>query len=595
MIYIAIAGIATGTASCNKDFLNRYPQTEISPSLFFKTEQDLSLYINGLLTLPGRGQYLASSEQSSDNMATTGAVEMKVIMTGTPTAQNITSGWSWSRLRDVNYFLDNCGTAKVDSTVLNHYKGLARFYRAMFYYGMVQRYSDVPWYSHTLTPDDTSLTKPRDPRALVMDSVMADLDFAAGHVNVSVPQGTPGAWAVKLFYARVALYEGTFRKYHAELNLAATATGFLQTAANVTKDIMANGGFSIYNTGNPSQDYATLFNSQDLTKNPEVILPYIYDVSLKVDGSNNGYLFGNYEQSPSRDLVETYLMKDGTRFTDQPGYKTFGFVQEFQGRDPRLSQTIVYPGWIQAPNTVPYVQVLSSGFTGYHQLKGYINSTDPNIIGGADYPSYRYAEALLIYAEAQAELGVITQSDLDISVNLLRARAGLPNMNLVLANGNPDPVLETAYPAVNGPDKGVLLEIRRERRVELAMEGFRFDDLMRWDAGKLLTNIPVGMYFPGPGNYDLTGDGVADICLIDNGQPIPSPPANNSLGVPLIYYQIGQFSDGTTVIPLQNGTGGGATVTDVTLRTFIDPKYYYRPIPASEVILNPNLVQIFGW
>ena len=92
-------------ASCKKDFLDRYPQTTISPELFFKSEEDLKLYVDGLLTLPGTGNFLA--DQSSDNMATTGSIEIKNIMTGSPSSQTITSGWSWTRLRNINYFLDN--------------------------------------------------------------------------------------------------------------------------------------------------------------------------------------------------------------------------------------------------------------------------------------------------------------------------------------------------------------------------------------------------------------------------------------------------------------------------------------------------------
>ncbi|MFT3702638.1 MAG: RagB/SusD family nutrient uptake outer membrane protein [Agriterribacter sp.] len=292
-------------------------------------------------------------------------------------------------------------------------------------------------------------------------------------------------------------------------------------------------------------------------------------------------------------------MKDGSRFTAQAGYETFGFVQEFQNRDPRLSQTLFYPGFIlatNAPNPRPYVQRLNKNFTGYHQLKGYINSTDSKVIAGADFPAYRYAEVLLTYAEAKAELDDLSQGDLDISVNLIRARAGLPDLDMAIANGNPDPVLAAKYPNVSGSNKGVLLEIRREKRVEFAMEGYRFDDLMRWGAGKELEKIPEGMYFPGLDKYDLTGDGIEDIKLIDKDTSIP--PADqqeqNSLGITLVYYKAGSFGDNVTVY-LKNGTAGGTTVTEVTPREFIDPKYYYRPIPFNQVNLNPSLKQLFGW
>lgn len=583
-----------GLSSCKEEFLDRYPQTDISPELFFKSEEDLALYVNGLLSLPGNGNYQA--DQSSDNTTTTAAIEIKNIMTGTPSSQTIGGGWSWERLRDINYFLDNYGKADVVEETRNHYAGLARYYRARFYYEMVQRYSDVPWYSRALDPDDEALYKGRDPRTLVVDSIMADLAYAAEHVREEVPSGTPGVWAVKMLYARVALNEGTYRKYHPELSLENTAGTFLEKAAALSGEIISSGKFSIYDTGNPGRDYAVLFNSQDLMSNPEVILVNAFDASKDRGSDINYSVFGDYEQAPSRDLVQTYLNADGTRFTSLPEYETFGFVKEFTGRDPRMWQTLAYPGWVRQSEGRPYVQRLNKNFTGYHQLKGYSNSTDNIINGSMDFPVYRYAEALLIYAEAKAELDQLTQGDLEISLNLLRDRAGLPPLDLAWANANPDPFLETKYPSVTGPDKGVILEIRRERRVEFALEGYRYDDLMRWHAGKLLEKIPEGMYFPGLGKYDLTGDGVEDIVLIGKDSDIPSEEQKekNSLGEVLTYYKAGTVNDNVTVY-LENGESGGTMVTETSARQFLEPKYYYRPIPQQQVALNPQLEQIFGW
>lgn len=582
-------------ASCKKDFMDRFPQTSIPPDLFFNTEEDLQLYVNGLVSIPGRGNYLA--DQNTDDKATTGAQEIKSMMTGTPNSQNITSGWSWGRLRNINYFLENYDRAAVPQATKNHYAGLARYYRAEFYMGMVKRFSDLPWYSTTLTPgDDQALYKARDPRALVMDSIMADLAFASAHVRETVPTGTPGKWVVKLVYARHALYEGTYRRYHPELNLQNTATSFLQKAAEVANEIMASGKFALYNTGAPQSDYATLFNSASLANNKEVLLASIYDQDQNRNGNNNSNVI-DYEMSPSRDLVQSYLMKDGKRFTSQPGYETFGFVKEFENRDPRLSQTLMYPGFIMAGNTAPYVQRLNKNFTGYHQLKGYINTTDTKVNNSVDFPAYRYAEALLIYAEAKAELETLVQADLDKSINLLRARAGMPSLSMMVANADVDPLMAGKYPAVAGANKGVILEIRRERRVEFAAEGYRFDDLMRWHAGKALEKIPEGMYFPGLGKYDLTGDGVEDIILISESASIPPASAQetNSLGVRLVYYKAGNFGENVTVY-LKNGQNGGAIVTDNRMRTFIEPQYYYRPIPFNQLTLNPKLApQLFGW
>ena len=593
--YIYILGIAalSTVASCKKGDLDRYPQTSISPNLFFNTEDDLSLYVNGLLLQPDRNSY--SDDQNTDNAATTGAVEIKNIMLGATNAQNMTIGWDWSRLRNINYFLENYQKAGVTGTVKNHYAGLAKYYRAMFYLEKVKRFSDVPWYSGTLEPNSPDLMKGRDPRALVVDSIMADLDFAYKNVRETVPVGTPGKWAIAAFYSRAALYEGTFRKYHDELNLAGTANAFLQTASRVSGEIIESKKFNIYNTGKPEEDYGTLFNSQDLTGNTEVILTNIFDLSKGKGQNVQRGVFGDYEQGPAKDLLQTYLMKDGSRFTSIPNYAQMSFVEEFKNRDPRMAQSIVYPGWVSVPDTRPYIQRLNKNFTGYHQLKGYVNSTDNNTINGVDFPVYRYAEVLLNYAEAQAELGVLTQAQLDQSVNLLRKRAGLPDLNLGTANGNIDPLLQQQYSNVTS-NAGIILEIRRERRVEFAFENTRFDDLMRWKAGKLLAKIPEGMYFKGLGKYDMTGDGIEDIILIDRSVTIPAEESKekNSLGIVLIYYRAGTIGTDATVY-LKNGNNGGNIVTESTMRTFAEPKYYYRPIPQQQVILNPNLKQNFGW
>lgn len=591
-----IIGILILGASCKKDFLNRYPQDAISPELFFKSESDLILYMNGLLSLPGSWQY--TGDQSSDNSATTGNIEIKSMMLSTPSSQTITGGWDWGRLRNINYFLDNYNKADVAQEVKDHYAGLARYYRAAFYFDKISRFSDVPWYGNALTPSDSSLYKARDPRAVVADNVMADLLFAVQHVREKVPSGTPNRWAVKMLYARFALYEGTFRKYHPELNLQNTAARFLDSARSQSQDIMNSGKFSVYTTNQPDQDYAALFSSQDLLRNPEVILacPYDYAKDPSSNSNINGYLFGDYEQSPSRDLLQTYLMKDGTRFTDVPGYDKLQFTQEFLNRDPRLKQTFAAPGFKRGSDVTPYIQRLNKNFTGYHQVKGYANSTDNMIANSVDFPVYRYAEALLTYAEARAELGTLTQTDLDQTVNLLRSRAGIPAMNMATANATPDLLQAAKYPDVSGANKGVILEIRRERRIEFALEGYRYDDLMRWHAGKQLEKIPEGMYFPGLGKYDMTGDGVEDIILIDKSQDIPAEAGKekNSLGVTLIYYKAGSIGEDVTVY-LKNGSAGGAIVTETKARTFVEPMFYYRPIPYTQVALNPNLKQIFGW
>ena len=368
-------------------------------------------------------------------------------------------------------------------------------------------------------------------------------------------------------------------------------------AANLSKQIMDNGGFSIYNTGNPESDYASLFVNTSLQSNPEVILTTLFEN----DVLNNGFwewYFGDYEIGPSKDLLQAYLMNDGSYYSDVTDYQTKLFVEEFVNRDPRLTQTYAYPGWelinvdTYSQGGGIYKQRLQKNFSGYHQIKGFINTTDETVQNSVDVPVIRFAETLLTYAEAKAELGQLTQGDLDRTINILRDRAGMPHMSI---NPPIDPVQETRYPNVNSTQKNEILEIRRERRVELALEGYRHDDLMRYAAGKLLENEPEGLYFPGLGRYDLTGDGVEDIILLDLSESIPAAAdkEKNSLGETFIYYRVGP-QDSDASFYLNNGTSG--TVSTVKERgSFVDPKYYYRPIPQTHVTVNPNLTQLFGW
>ncbi|MEQ9217327.1 MAG: RagB/SusD family nutrient uptake outer membrane protein [Cyclobacteriaceae bacterium] len=577
--------------ACNDEFLDRVPETSIGKENFFNTEEDLKIYINGLYNFPGVGLFI--EDRATDNAATTGNMEIKTMMTSSPSSSTILSGWNWNQLRSINFFLENFQRAALSDEVLNHYEGVARLFRANFYMDKVKRYSDVPWYDQVIgSGDEEALLKKQDSREIVVDKLFEDYQFAAENVYQVQPSGAVDQWTVKAFMARAALYEGTFRKYHTELGLEATANEYLTMARDMAKDIMDNGGYMLNDNGNPTADYGSLFNSTDLGVNQEIILARVFEHEVLNSGWWE-YMFGNYEVCPTKDLLQTYLMADGSYYSSQAGHETFEIVQEFANRDPRLNQTYAYPGYnliftsTYSQGGGSYVQQLGKNFSGYHQIKGFMNTLDLSARESIDIPVIRYAEMLLIYAEAKAELGELTQADLDITVNLIRDRAGMPPLNMSVVA---DPVQQARYPQVTS---AVLLEIRRERRIEMALEGFRFDDLMRWNAGELLENEPEGLYFPGLGKFDLTGDGEDDIHLLPASESIPDVKETNGLGVQLIYYRAGTFGEDVGVY-LKNGNSG--TVQTIEDRgTFVAPKYYYRPVPQPQVTLNPNLEQLFGW
>ncbi|MDO5016846.1 MAG: RagB/SusD family nutrient uptake outer membrane protein [Porphyromonas sp.] len=581
---------------CNDAFMNRQPKTEIGASNFFNSEEDLKMYIYGLYNFPGHGNYAADG--GTDNQATTsGSVEIKNIMLApAPNSSTITGGWSWSRLKEINFFLSHAQEAPIPDEVKNHYIGVARFFRARFYMGMVKRYSDIPWYDDYIEADNEELLfKGRDPRSLVVERLMADYEFAAKHVRADQPDGAVDKWTVLTYYSRDALYEGTFRKYHPELKLESTATAFLQLARDKAKEVMDANVFAIHSTGDIDSDYLELFRSTDLSGNPEMILVTYYD-GKEVKAGTSEWNFGNYEPSPAKDLLQAYLMRDGSYYSSQEGYREFEFVKEFENRDPRLSQTYAYPGWelLQTNTYVSgaglYVQQLNKNFTGYHLIKGFTNNKEREVQDQRDYPVLRYAEVLLNYAEAMAELGTFDKNVADRTVNLLRRRVGMPDFDM---SPMPEPLSVSKY----GDISPLLQEVRRERRVELAFEGHRYDDLMRWGAGKVLERVPEGLYFPSLGKFDLNGDGIEDIHLISTSEDIPADDDKevNSLGQKLVYYRTGPISDSRATVYLSEGDKG-VIVTATTMGRFEVPKYYYRPIPAKEMSLNDNLgPQLFGW
>lgn len=588
-IYLLFVLPAVLMTACKKDFLQRNPKTEITSVEFFKTSSDLETYTNGLYyMLPA-----SSDDLFSDNISVyTGAAELDNLIRGKISPDNV-SGWdNWGDLRRINFMLDNVYKTTGDQAAINHFIGIARFFRGLFYFNMVKRYGDVPWYSHVMqTSDQQMIYKARDPRTLVVDSLMADLEFAVANIGTTMNGGTNTRvtkWAAYTLLARVALYEGTFRKYHADLNLQGTAQAYLQRAVVAADTIMNNGGFAVYNTGGGALDFRALFSSNSLAGNKEIIFLQKNDIKLGV--ANNTHVVLDWQWALSRGLANDFLMKDGTSFTSQSNYDKEGFVQMFQNRDPRMAETIMPPGFASTPGGSPYL--IKPDFGGLLQVKYY--PRDPALRGGwvADYtdlPIFRYAEVLLTNAEAKAELGTLTQPDLDKTVNLLRRRVGMPDLNMAGANASPDAVQAAMYPAVSGVNQGVLLEIRRERRVEMACEGLRWNDLLRWKAGSLIAQPMQGVYIPALGGLDVTGDGNPDVAIWQNPQseqPVPGLPAN----APKYYL------DGSSYY-LSGGASGFIMFgkDQSQPRSFIDPKYYYFPVPLQQTVLNTNLKQLFGW
>jgi hypothetical protein len=594
---ITVAALLTA-AACNDDFLDLAPKTAITGGGFFKSVSDVETYVNKLYDLVKPG--FANHDWESDNATYyTNPGETSNMTRGFLNRENVAGDtWNtdkWKNLRAINYLMDNLGSVEGVDADLMHFVGIARFFRAHFYIGMVNRYSDVPWINTALASNDDDVYRGCDPRTLVVDSIMADLEFAVAHIKTTLGNRTRISKYTALAYlSHFSLYEGTFRRYHPELNLASTAEPFLQRAATSAEEIMNSGVFEITGAGvsslgdgiNGAPGYQTLFHSMDLSSNREVIM--WNDNTRNAVGVTNHVL--QTSGSLSRSLMESFLMKDGTRFTAQAGYATKTFLEVFRDRDPRFAQVFAYPGF-EGYEGVYYAPPRMGG---YGQFKSYPLFSEQIGGGGLFYGAFvafRYGEILLNYAEAKAELGTITQNDLDRSIKLLRDRVEMPDLSLATANASVDPILEAQYPNVSGASKGIVLEIRRERRVELACEGRRLWDLHRWYAGSLYGQHQQGIYIPALGAYDVTGDGIDDVALLERVGDEVSYPED------LQFYYLYDENGAQNLIYLENGTSGHIMMTqDVTWgKEFKEPQYYYRPIPIGETVLNPNLTQPFGW
>ncbi|WP_301703727.1 RagB/SusD family nutrient uptake outer membrane protein [uncultured Parabacteroides sp.] len=578
-----------GLNGCNDSFLEKYPETSITEDGFFNNASDLEAYTNGLYENIVSG-YM---DVPSDNVVSSKDETIYRMMRGEVNPDN-RDVWDWKAIRNVNFMLARAGKAVGDEAEINHYIGLARMFRAKLYYDQVLAYSDVPWYSRDLQTTDTELLyKTQDPRSLVVDSIMADLDFAVNNMQDGAAAATRwyknGALAIQ---ARIALSEGCWRKYHPELNLD-DSERFLQIAIDACRKVMDSGLYDLTTAKSGEiEAYEALFCSQDLSNNKEMIIYEDYDLALGRLHNAGGGLF-DFEFGLSRDLMEDYLViEDGKtkRFQDVPGYATKKFTEIFENRDPRMRQTFMVPGFIRANVNEPHRPKLTMG--GYTQVKFSPRTADQITYGKSytDLPLIRYAEILLMYAEAKAELGELTQDDVDRTINLLRDRVGMPRASLADWLSNIDPVQANRYSNVSSLQKGAVYEVRRERRIELACEGFRKDDLRRWGCGKLFEHVPEGVYLE-TGYLDVTGDGQPDYAIVATQADADAIPQADKDKYNL---QV-EVLDGNTYSLTDGNKGYIRMVSQIGRWTFVDPKYYYTPLATKDLIYNPNLVQNKYW
>lgn len=585
MKYLWLALIGLIFIQCE---LEQEPQATSPKSAVFGSESGLQLYSYSFYSILPQGS--TRQDAMSDYMAIRAVPDF---IRKDAFAPVLSSGWSWGDLRNINYFIVNNNDPRVPDEARRHYQGVARFFRAYFYFEKVVRFGDVPWINKPLDVADADLYGDRDPRTLVMDSVMADINYACANLRAGndPTRSLITKWVAYAFKSRLALFEGTFRKYHTELSLQGTANAWLNEAATAARTVMDEGGYSINTTGGPGKSYRQVFISPTPVAS-EVILASVMDLTLnELNDANWYWTSGTYGDKASftRTFINTYLNIDGTPFTSTPGYETMLFKDEVKNRDLRLKQTIRSGDYKRISNGVqiPAPPLFSYTYTGYQPIKWtlddmYYDTRDLNI---NSIPLIRYAEVLLNYAEAKAELGTLTDEDWAATVGVLRARGGITG-GLASKPASVDPYLQSVYfPGITDPS---ILEIRRERGVELSLEGLRFKDILRWKRGELMNQEWNGFYVPALNTpMDLNEDGINDVVFFQGTKP--------DLGTGVTYVDVSPMVAGKVNSQLlKNGTSGELTWLNNVPREWNDKMYYY-PIPETDMLANPNLGQNPGW
>ena len=498
-------------SSCS-DFLDREPITKPEAGNFLTGAIQVENYINGLyMTLPSFSKFglgVRSEEKNSDNII---AEKYDARLHGQNNQFSGASDWQtgYQNLRKVNYFFHNYKVpeAQENEDVLS-LKGEAYFLRAYWHFDLLKKFGSIPVMDAFWDENATiaGLQIPAKTRNEVARFILSDLVEAKNllHSRGKYSGIRINKEAAMVLAMNVALYEGTWEKYHSSDDFASSTNEsnyFLGEVINWGNELFGC-GIDLYKTGqNPGDAFAALFNSKDLSGMGEVLLWRKYSSDEGVFHDVNGNLKAGVVDSEgaagiTQSLVDNYLNADGT-FIDPTNEKFKDFKETFEGRDPRLIQTVMNEGakfasattatpmhleeyTDEKKNTISPPKLAGDGntrsLTGYHIRLG-IDTTFVSGNGETALPIIRYAEGLLAYAEAAAELEMWSDDIANKTLTALRERAGVKYLA---------PAKDANFTDFGYTLTPVLQEIRRERRSELALQGFRLDDLMRWKADKLI-------------------------------------------------------------------------------------------------------------
>jgi len=529
----AFAMILTG---CQKD-LDLIPKDQIADETFWQTAAQFKLAANDFYyKLQEAPNY---TDLNSDIAFGSGS---NSVSNGSYLAEANSDIWdgAWEGIRGVNYLLEKSREYAGDEDI-SRWVGEAWFFRAYFYWKLVRSFGGVPLITSVLTIDSEDLYKPRSTQQEIIDFIMANLDSAAGSLPLQselaeAELGRVTSGAALALKARATLYQASWVKFHDSGDASALYTEAIEAAGQV----ISSNEYQLYTQPNNSgYKYLFILRGDD---SKEVILARRYYID-RITHNWTRELWFNY-MVPTKNLADLYLATDGRPIDESPLFEGYAELDsEFRNRDPRMAMTFIVPGsTIYADGgtwavTYPGFTGTNATQTGY-MLRKFLDETleATQFQGSYDFKEFRYAEVLLILAEALLERdGSISDANLDRTINVIRTRVNMP-------------ALTNAHVTGNGLD--MRTEIRRERTVELAFEGFRRDDLRRWKTAETLMPLAIkGIKFVGT-EYEQ------------------------------------RYPDLRIGTDIQVDAGGFIVTEAAAARRFLSNKHYLDPLPLQQVQLS---------
>lgn len=598
--------------SCKEDVLDRMPLTTIVDEDFWRTEEDIRLYANGFYENYFIGYNTDQSEAygpypgsnfSDDMVGNSPQTNFESIVPASRASTSTAAGGSWLVqhhgptwnfywVRKSNIFIDrieNVAKPNLSEEEYSHWMAVARFFNGLEYSMLVSVFGDVPYFDRVVEDTDFEyMYKDRDDRGFIMDQVYADFEYVLDNMRIDDGTQELNRYIAAAFISRRMLFEGTFLHYHN--GDVARAQKYLELAVRAAEIVMNSGQYSF------SSDYRSLFASESLAGNREVLLHRTYDEGLQVRHSaiarQNGAAVTS--KGANLDLIKAFLCVDGQPWQNsvEPQASSFSIADLITTRDSRFEASFLHI----ADNTSP-----SQLLTIKHAPRDVVNYIGPGTpsarpewlfgVNTTDAPVIRLAEVVLNWVEAKAVLAenyggaAIVQGDLDRSINAIRDRPLAPE---AVAKGvrKTARLLLTDLPADPERDIDVsplMWEIRRERRIEFYIERFRLLDLKRWKKMEYMDFSSKPDYFLGP--------------WMDVPAEMPALIAPGSAGVLQV-----QKENGTVVT--YNGSNasdmvGFYVIRGATNRQPFGDEVYMAPIGEQQIVqyeeLGYTLTQTVNW